>query len=145
MLAKEEDHGLLINNLPVGIIIHAPDTRIVLCNSEASQLLGISSDQILGKDARDPVWHLVREDGTRMPVDEFPVTQVIATGQKLKNFVVGFASGHDTEIKWGLVNAYPEFGSDERLHHVVVMVTDISTVKCEEEEFQRHLASDCLG
>ena len=139
LLAKEEDHGLLINNLPVGVIIHAPDTRIVLCNPEASQLLGISSDQILGKDARDPVWHLVREDGTRMPVDEFPVTQVIATGHKLKDFVVGFASGHDKEVKWGLVNAYPEFGSDERLHHVVVMVTDISTVKCEEEGIQRHL------
>jgi PAS domain S-box-containing protein/putative nucleotidyltransferase with HDIG domain len=139
LLAKEEDHGLLINNLPVGVIIHAPDTRIVLCNHEASQLLGISTDQILGKDARDPVWHLVREDGTRLPVVEFPVTQVITTGHVLKDFVVGFASGHDKEVKWVLVNAYPEFGRDERLHHVVVMVTDISTVKCEEEGIQRHL------
>ena len=137
--AKEEGHGLLINNLPVGVIIHDPDTRIVLCNPEASHLLGISSDQILGKDARDPVWQLVREDGTRMPVDEFPVTQVIATGHVLKDFIVGFASGQDKEVKWGLVNAYPEFDSDERLHQVVVMVTDISTVKCEEEGIQRHL------
>ena len=115
LLAKEEDHWLLIENLPVGVIVHAPDTRIVLCNPEASQLLGMSSDQMLGKDARDPDWHFVREDGTRMPVDEFPVNQVIATGQVLKNFVMGIVRGRDGEYTWVLVNAYPEFGSGERV------------------------------
>jgi len=70
--AKEDDHGLLINNLPLGVIIHAPDTRIVLCNPETSQLLGVPADQILGRDLRDPEWHFFREDGTRMPVDEYP-------------------------------------------------------------------------
>jgi len=139
MPVKEEGFGLLINNLPVGIIIHDSDTRIVLCNSAASQLLGISSDQMLGKDARDPLWHLVREDGSRMPVEEFPVQQVIATGQVLKNFVVGFARGRDKKVTWVMVNAYPKFACDERLHQVVVMVTDISTIKCEEEVIQRHL------
>ncbi|MRR06513.1 MAG: PAS domain S-box protein [Deltaproteobacteria bacterium] len=139
MLAKEAGLGLLINNLPVGVLIHDPDTRIVLCNPEASQLLGISSHQLLGKDARDPLWHLLREDGTRMPLDEFPVQQVIATGQVLKNFVVGFDRGRDKGVTWVLVNAYPRFDSDERLHQVVVMVTDISAIKCEEEVIQRHL------
>ena len=32
LLAREEDHGLLIKNLPVGVIVHDPDTRVVLCN-----------------------------------------------------------------------------------------------------------------
>ncbi|HEX2770719.1 MAG TPA: HD domain-containing phosphohydrolase [Geobacteraceae bacterium] len=139
LLAKEEDHGLMIKNLPVGVIVYAPDTRIVLCNPEALQLLGMSSDQMLGKADRDPNWHLVREDGTRMPVDEFPVNQVIATGHILKNFVMGIALGRDGGYKWGVVNAYPEFGSDERLRQVVVMFTDISDIKCAEERIRRHL------
>jgi PAS domain S-box-containing protein len=100
LLAKEEDHGLMIKNLPVGVIVYAPDARIVLCNPEALQLLGMSSDQMLGKADRDPDWHLVREDGSRMPVDEFPVNQVIATGHILKNFVMGIALGRDGEYKW---------------------------------------------
>jgi PAS domain S-box-containing protein/putative nucleotidyltransferase with HDIG domain len=137
--AKEENHGLLIKNLPVGVVVHAPDTRIVSCNPEASQLLGISSDQILGKDASDPEWHFVREDGTRMPVDEFPVNQVIATGHVLKNFVMGIVRSSDGEYKWGLVNAYPEFDSSESLRQVVVMVTDISDIKCADEKIHRHL------
>jgi PAS domain S-box-containing protein/putative nucleotidyltransferase with HDIG domain len=139
LLAKEENHGLLIKNLPVGVIVHDADTRIVLCNPEASQLLGISSNQILGMDARDPEWHFLREDGTRMPVDEFPVNQVIVTGHVFKNFVMGIVRSHDGEYKWGLVNAYPEFGIDERLRQIVVMFTDISDIKCAEARIQKHL------
>ena len=85
LLAKEESHCLLIENLPTSVMVYSPDTRIVRCNPEAAQLLGMSADQLLGRDARDPVWHFVREDGTRMTVDEFPVSQVIATKAAGKN------------------------------------------------------------
>ncbi len=139
LLAKEEDHWLMIENLPAGVIVHAPDTRIVRCNPEASQLLGIPPDQMLGKDARDPEWHFVREDGTRMPADEFPVLQVIAKGHVLKNFIMGIARGRAGEYTWALVNAYPEFGIGERLRQVVVMFTDISDIKRAEEKIRRHL------
>jgi putative nucleotidyltransferase with HDIG domain len=57
----------------------------------------------------------------------------------LKNFVMGIASGADEKYCWVLVNAYPEFGNDARLHQVVVMFTDISDIKCAEERIQRHL------
>ena len=74
-----------------------------------------------------------------MPLDEFPVCQVIATGQVLKNFVMGIVRGRDGEHTWVLVNAYPEFGSGERLRQVVVMFTDISNIKFAEEKIQRNL------
>lgn len=139
LLANQEDHWLLIKNLPAGVIVHAPDTRIVQCNPEASQLLGMSSDQMLGKDARDTDWRFVREDGTRMPVDEFPVNQVIATGHVLKNFVMGIVGSSDGEHKWMLVNAYPELGTGDHLRHIVVMFTDIGNIKHAEERIRRHL------
>ena len=149
LLAKEETslslienleaHWLLIENLPVGVVIHAPDTRIVLCNPEASQLLGMSLDKIMGKDARDPDWHFVREDGNPMPADEFPANQVIATRHVLKNFVMGIARDHGREYTWVLVNAYPEFDSNEQLRQIVVTFADISDIKCAEERIQRHL------
>ena len=137
--AEEENHWLLIRNLPVGVIVHNPDTRIVLCNPEAAQLLALPADQMLGKEANDPAWHFVRKDGTSMPVDEFPVNQVIATGQVLKNFVIGIASGRGREDKWLLVNAYPEFESGKHLRQVVVMFADISDIKYAEKKIQRHL------
>ncbi|MBC7963941.1 MAG: PAS domain S-box protein, partial [Steroidobacteraceae bacterium] len=138
-LVKEEGHCLLINNLPVGIIIFAPDTRIVLCNPEASQLVGMLADKMLGKDARDPIWHFVRENGSLMPVEEFPANQVVATGRVLKNFVMGIARGHEGEYKWGLVNAYPEFDSGKQLRQIVLMFTDITDIKCADNRIRRHL------
>ncbi|MBT0663697.1 PAS domain S-box protein [Geobacter pelophilus] len=138
LIENLEDHWLLIKHLPIGVVVHAPDTRIVMCNPEASQLLGKSPDQMLGKGAGDPYWHFVHEDGTRLTEEELPVNQVVASGHLLKNFVMGIIRGTDEE-SWVLVNAYPEFGSDEQLRQVVVTLADISNIKCAEERIQRHL------
>lgn len=137
--AKEADHGLLINNLPVGVVVHAPDTRIVLCNPEAIQLLGLTEEQLLGRETPDPEWRFVREDGTRMPAAEFPSNQVIATGRVVKNLVLGVPLDGSEEYRWFLVNAYPEFDGSRQLSQVVVMFTDISNIKCADERIRRHL------
>ncbi len=134
-----EAHWLLIENLPVGVFLHAPDTQVVLCNSEASQLMGMTSVQMLGKDANDPDWHFVREDGVRMAVDEFPVKRVIATGLVLKNLVMGIAGNGDGEYSWVLVNAYPEFDGNNTLRQIVVTFADISELKSAEEKTRRNL------
>jgi len=139
LMENQEAHWLLIENLPVGVVLHAPDTRIVLCNPEAAQLLGMNAERIVGKDASDPAWHFVREDGSRLPVEEYPVNRVIATGQILKNFVVGVARERDGEQTWVLVNAYPEFDGNGLLRQVAVMFTDISDIKCADERIRRHL------
>jgi PAS domain S-box-containing protein/putative nucleotidyltransferase with HDIG domain len=139
MIKNQEAHGLLIEKLPVGVMVHATDTQVVSCNPEASQLLGIPADQVLGKKSCDPGWHFVREDGTRMPVDEFPVNHVIATGQVLKNFVMGIIRVCDGEFKCVLVTAYPEFDRSELLQQVVMILTDISDIKRAEKIIQRHL------
>ena len=137
---KEEAHWSLIENIPVGVVIYTPDTRVVLSNPEASQILGRSAEQMLGKDDHDPDWHFVRQDGTPMPTDEFPVNQVIATRGVVKNFIMGVAFGGDGETTWVLASAYPEFDeSGELLRQVVVTFSDISDIKCAEERIKRHL------
>jgi len=139
LLEKDESHWSLVENLPVGVIVHAPDTRIVLCNPEASQLVGMSADEVIGKDPGKWGGLFVREDGTRMPAEEYPYNQVIATGHKLKNFVMGVARSPGDEYMWVLVNAYPEFDRHGLLLQVVVTFADISNIKCAEEKIQRHL------
>jgi len=42
--------------LQVGIVVHGPDSKITFSNPRASELLGLSEDQIQGKVAIDPVW-----------------------------------------------------------------------------------------
>ncbi|MFZ2949886.1 MAG: HD domain-containing phosphohydrolase [Desulfuromonadaceae bacterium] len=139
LIENLETYWMLIENLPVGVIIHAPDSKVVQCNSEASRLLGISSTDLLGKDAHDPEWRFVCEDGNRLSVDRFPVSQVITSGGVLKNFVMGIVPGGDAEHTWVLVSAYPEFDSDSLLRQVVVTFADISDIKRANERIRRHL------
>jgi len=137
---EEETHWSLIENLPVGIVVHAPDGRIVRYNPEASFVFGMSSGRLPGQETGEPAaWHFVREDGTRMAADEFPVNQAIATGHRLKNFVMGIARDDDGKVKWVLVNAYPEFEGGGLLRQVVVMFADISEIKGAEERILRHV------
>lgn len=58
---KEQFHQLLLN-LHTGIVVHLPDTRIIFNNGRASELLGLSQDQMLGKKSISPLWHFVDEN-----------------------------------------------------------------------------------
>lgn len=128
----------LIEHLPIGVLILAPDTRVMFSNPAASKLLGLSRDQMLGKHAGDPVWRFIRNDGTRLPLVEFPVNQVIATVQLLKDFVLGVEKGSGA-YTWLLVNAFPEFDREQKLQQVVVTFADITDRKSGEERIQRQL------
>ena len=139
LLENQEAHWFLIENLPVGVVVHAADSRIVLCNPEASQILGMPLEEVVGKGASDPDWCFVRDDGVRMTVAEYPVNRVLATGQILKNFVMGIDRVSGSDLTWVQVNAYPEFDAAGLLRQVVVMFTDISDIKCADEKIRRHL------
>jgi phosphonate transport system substrate-binding protein len=55
-------------------VVHGTDTRIMTSNHLAQQLLGLTEDQMLGKAAIDPAWYFFREDGTSLPLEEYPST-----------------------------------------------------------------------
>jgi PAS domain S-box-containing protein/putative nucleotidyltransferase with HDIG domain len=136
---KEEANWSLIENLPVGVVVHAPDTSIILTNPEAEEILGITEAQMMGKTSLDPTWNFVREDGSHMPQAEYPVNQVIRKGHVVKNFVMGTTRGHGTEITWVLVNAFPEFAAGNQLRQIVVTFADINDFKSAEDRIRRHL------
>lgn len=125
----------LINNLNTGFVIHAPDTKILLCNSTACDLLGLTIEQMMGKTAIDPAWHFVREDGTQMPIEEYPINRVLSTQTSLKNYVLGINSGKPTLV-WVLVNGFPEFDHQNQLKQIGITFIDITKIKQAEAEQQ---------
>jgi two-component system sensor histidine kinase/response regulator len=133
---NEVRYRQLINNLNAGFVIHATDTSILLCNQNACELLGLSMDQMLGKTAIDPAWYFVREDGTKMPIEEYPVNRVLCTEVPIKNYLLGIHTGIDP-IVWVLVNAYPEWDMNGKLKQVAIIFIDISKRKQAEEEIKQ--------
>ena len=127
--ASEEQHRLLLQFLPVGVVVHAPDTSILLANHEAELLLGLSMEVMQGKKAMDPAWRFVREDGNQMPVEEYPVSRVLATGKPLENLVLGVDRYMGSERSWILVNAFPQLDEAGQIRQVEVTFMDLTERK----------------
>jgi PAS domain S-box-containing protein len=109
------------------IVVHAPDTSILWANQEASRLLGIERDALLGKLAADPSFHLLDADGERLPLESYPVVRALRTGAPLEGVEVGIVR-QGAPRTWGrlslelvregraVVAAVSTFVDDTRLH-----------------------------
>ena len=132
--SSEARHRSLIENLQAGVVVHEADTSIRLSNAKASEVLGLTPDQLRGKEAIDPAWRFLREDGSAMPIAEFPVNRVIATRAPIVDQVVGFDRPATRDRAWALVSSYPAFRETGRLDHVVVTFVEITGRRQAEEQ-----------
>ncbi len=124
----------LIENLHAGLVVHGPDTSILLCNGTSGELLGLSLDQMMGKTALDPAWCFVDENRSPMPLEDYPVNRVISTLAPLRNLVVGINRPLTGDLVWVLCNAFPICDESGDLQQIVVTFIDISDQKKAEEE-----------
>jgi PAS domain S-box-containing protein len=126
----------LVEHLHAGLVVHAADTRILFANSAASELLGLSLEQMLGKAAIDPGWCFQHEDGMTMDLADYPVSQVLARDGEIENQALGVRRPGRGDLKWLLVNAYPERDAMGRIERVVATFVDISERRAAELALQ---------
>jgi diguanylate cyclase (GGDEF)-like protein/PAS domain S-box-containing protein len=126
---SEQQYRSLLENLSSGVVVHNPDTSIMLSNAMAASLLGLTQDQMLGKAAPDPEWCFLRDDGAPMLLEDYPINRVLASGAPLRNYVVGVRHPGLTEPTWVICNAYAMRDDEGRTLKVVVTFTDITERK----------------
>ncbi|WP_295590754.1 CHASE domain-containing protein, partial [uncultured Lamprocystis sp.] len=131
---SERNYRGLIENLHAGVVVHRPDTSILFSNPMASHLLGLTPEQLCGIAAIDPRWCFLREDGTCMPVNEFPVTRVAASGTALQNLHLGIIRPDRDAPTWVQCEAHPIRDEQGQLLQIFVTFFDIT-------ERQRALAA----
>jgi PAS domain S-box-containing protein len=130
---SEERYRSLIHKIQAAVVVHDADTRIIACNSKAQDLLGLTEDQMLGKTAIDPYWKFLNADGERMSLKEYPVNQVMATLQPLRDLTVGIYHSSKGKQLWVLINAVPGFDYKGNIQQVIVTFMDITERKRAEE------------
>ena len=130
---REKTHREFLDNLNAGVVAHGPDTAIRYFNAKALELLGLSSEQMLGKKAANPQWSFLREDRTVMPVDDYPVTIAIRECGGVNGYVVGVVRPDTPEITWLLCNSHRVDTPDGNLDHVLISFADITGRKKTEE------------
>ncbi|MCB0116568.1 MAG: response regulator, partial [Caldilineaceae bacterium] len=109
-----------------GIVVHGPDTQIVLINERAQQILGIHADHLLCKTPHEPDWFFTHRDGRRLDRDEYPAIRVLKSGHPLENMTYGIRRPGSDDVVWVLVNAVPDFDTDGSLRQIVVTSIDVS-------------------
>ncbi|WP_163339795.1 AAA family ATPase [Desulfopila sp. IMCC35008] len=119
----------LIQNLHAGVVVHAPDTSILLANEQASMLLGLSIEQMMDKTAINPVLRFLYEDGSEMPIEKYPVRVVIATLKPLLGKVLSINRPGTDDLIWVLVNAFPELDNTGQLLQVIVTFVDVTELR----------------
>ena len=135
--AGEAKFRALIENIQVGIVAHAPDTSILLSNPMASEILGLTPDQMRGKKAIDPAWCFIREDGTKVPLAEYPVNRALAEEMPISGLVLGVIRADRQSPSWVECNARKIWGPAGELEQAIVVFSDITDRKRAEEAVQR--------
>ena len=140
---SEEEQRFLFDRLMTGLVVHDAQGAVIRCNVRATELLGLSMEQISGKALIDPSWRFLHEDGSVLPVSDYPVTQAITSREPVIDYVGGVLKPGTQSITWMLCRADPWFDDAQRLTQVVVTFMDITarreleaSVKDKDERFK---------
>jgi len=142
--ASEQSYRSLLDHLSSGVVVHNPDSSIRYANATAATLLGLTMDQMLVKKATDLDWQLLQEDGTPMLAQDYPVNRVLASGESLKNYVVGMHHAGQAAPGWALCSAFPLCDAEHSLLQVVVTFTDITERKLQQSQLEHIAHFDAL-
>jgi PAS domain S-box-containing protein len=129
---EKRSRGLL-DNLEAGIVIHAKDTSIITSNKRASELLGLSVEQMQGKTAVDSSWHFIFENKQPIPINEYPVNIIKSTKHSFNNYILGVSRPDTKDVGWLMVNGFPFLNDNGEITEILISFIDITNRKVAEE------------
>lgn len=137
-IKNESEFRLAFNELLIGVVIHDRNTQIVYSNNQASKILRLSSEQMLGKIAIDKEWMFVYENMEPVLVDDYPVNKVLQSKSSISNYTLGIKHAKNEPITWVNANATPFFDiKDNSIEKIIVNFVDITEQKHAEDSLRR--------
>ena len=118
-----------IHAMNEGVVIQDSEGAIVMANSAAERILGMTIDQMMGRTSMDPSWRAIKEDGCDFPGEEHPAMVALSTGDPKHGVIMGVEGGHASR-RWIRINSDPFFGGDSSSpSHVVSTFEDITEAR----------------
>ncbi|GAB1480063.1 hypothetical protein MASR2M74_26350 [Paracoccaceae bacterium] len=78
LLTSETYLSLIMETNVAAVAVMNEEGVISFANAEAERVLGLPRSQIVGREFRDPAWHLQRLDGGFLPEDELPFSRAMS-------------------------------------------------------------------
>ncbi len=126
---SEKRFRTLVQSLDAGVVLMDTDAKIQFANPAALHMLHLKLEEVLGKEAVDLGFSVIREDGSPFPTSARPTPLVLESGQPARNVVAGFKRPNGEETLWIFVNVAPLFAEDGRIVGAVASFADITEQK----------------
>ncbi len=132
--ASEEQYRSLYESVHAGIVLQSVDGKIIHANKIASQVFGMTTDQIIGMTSTDPAWRMIMEDGTPVPGEDHPSMITVRTGKPVRDAVRGLFADDSKNIRWLHINTEPLLNpATGKMEKVMITFHDITERKKAEE------------
>ncbi|MBX3181194.1 MAG: PAS domain S-box protein [Polyangiaceae bacterium] len=135
--ASEELVSRLLDAVPGGVIFVGLDGSIGMGNAEAQRVLGLGSDELTACFVSDLANRVLREDGSRLPPEDYPITAAIRSGAFQPAQVLGIERAPG-DVTWVAFTAVPILDPNSReTSGALGTFLDVSTMREAEEQVRR--------
>jgi PAS domain-containing protein len=126
--ARENRYIKVIDSLIEGMVIQSANGEIETCNQAAAVLLGLSIESIYAQKSLLPTQKLWYIDGSEMPADQFPPLLALASGQQVRDIILGIGADNQP-VNWLKINSHPIFDDAENTLPSGIVTTLVSMSK----------------
>ena len=97
---------LMLATVHDGVIVQDINGRIIRWNQAAERALGLTPDELSGRNSFDPRWGAIRADGSEWPGDSHPSIQALNSGAAVYDQTMGIHRPN-VGLVWLRVNSTP--------------------------------------
>lgn len=142
--ADLDRHNTIFNSAGSGLILQQADGAIIEANPAAERILGVTREQMLGRDSMDPRRRLVDADGEPIDASQAPGMVTLRTGRPVRNHTMG-VHWPDGTLVWLSVNTEPILDTAGRVAQVAVSFTDVTAERRADERARIALRASRVG
>lgn len=136
LIESEERYSSVVSAIGEGLVVQDMNDKIIMCNQAAADILGLTLNQLKGKDSYDPRWQALKEDGTPFPPEEHPTMITLRTGQPVSNVLMNVHTG-EGQRKYIIINSRPVLNYKKEMYGAVASFRDITAQKIAEQQLMK--------
>jgi putative two-component system response regulator len=138
----ERRYHSLVEALDEGVVMQAPDGRVLASNKSAERVLGLSTQELAAGFPDRPSWSLVHEDGAPLRIADYPTIISMRTGEPQRGVIVGI-EGAAPATRWISVNSNPLTRPNEtEPYAAVASFSDVTDLRATLAELQAARVED---